>query len=67
MSLTQPLMSTWLDVQLVNARVPEAPVTEHAAPPLAALALVTVVAANMATAATLVTERRFHVFPIRKR
>jgi hypothetical protein len=42
--------------------LPEAPFVEHAATPLAALALVTVVVANMATAATLVTERRFHAF-----
>jgi hypothetical protein len=47
--------------------LPVAPVVEHEAPPLAALALVTVVVANIATAATLVTERRFNVFPIRKR
>jgi hypothetical protein len=46
--------------------LPEAPATEHAAPPLAALALVTVVVAKIATAATLVTEKRFHVFPIRE-
>ncbi|MEV7982049.1 hypothetical protein [Streptomyces sp. NPDC086519] len=44
-----------------------APVVEHEAPPLAALALVTLVAANIATAATLVTERRFKIFAIKKR
>ena len=52
---------------MVNVALPEAPVTEHAATPLAALALVTVVVANIATAATLVTERRINVFPIRRR
>ncbi|MGW2766913.1 hypothetical protein [Streptomyces sp. NPDC001275] len=59
-------MSTRVDVQLVNVRLPDAPVTEHAAPPLAALALVTVAVANIATAATLVTERRFNVFLMRE-
>jgi hypothetical protein len=57
-------MSTWLFDQLVKVMLPEAPFVEHAATPLAALAFVTVVMANMATAAKLVTERRFHVFPM---
>jgi hypothetical protein len=59
-------MSTCLAVQLVKERLPEAPVTEHAAPPLAALALPTVVVAKIATAANPVTESRFTVFFIRK-
>lgn len=60
-------MSTWWLDQLVNVRLPEAPVTEHAAAPLAALASVKVVVANIAAAAKLVTQRRFNVFPIREK
>jgi hypothetical protein len=45
-------------------RLPDAPVTEHAATPLAALASVTVVVANIAAAATPVTERRFVSKPV---
>ncbi|BDH08282.1 hypothetical protein HEK131_55090 [Streptomyces seoulensis] len=60
-------MFTWRDVQLVNVRLPEAPVTEQAAPPPAALALVTVVVANIATAATPVMQRRFNVLVMRAR